>query len=243
MNDTLKLLCSHRSIRTFGTATIPDSTIRAAVAAAQRAATSSNIQAYCVIRVVDRANRTELVGLTGGQPQVEQCAAFFVICGDQRRHRLIARRVGMSYDTRLEGFVLAVIDASLFAQNLVVAFESFGFGTCCIGGLRNDLPAVDALLKLPEGVLPLFGLCVGEPAEDPECKPRLALEAVLFEDRYPDDDAMADHLEAYDEAYRSHQRAQTGTDRDWSSGIARKFSEPRRPGLSAYYRSKGAGLG
>ena len=68
---------------------------------------------------------------------------------------------------RLEAFLVAVVDASLFAQNLCIAFESLGYGICYIGGLRNRLDEVDGLLELPHGVYPLYGLCVGRPAEDP----------------------------------------------------------------------------
>ena len=54
-------------------------------------------------------------------------------------------------------------DAALFAQNMVVAFESMGYGTCYIGGLRNDLQALHEVLDTPEGVWPLFGLLKGVP--------------------------------------------------------------------------------
>lgn len=242
MNETMNLLRQHRSIREYTDDPLPERELHAAIACAQQAATSSNIQSYCLIRVTDPDKRARLIELTGGQAKVAACAAFFMVCGDQRKLRLACEREGKVYRQRLEGFLLAAIDATLFAQNLVVAFESLGYGTCYIGGLRNQLPDVDAMMALPAGVLPLYGLCVGRPAEDPDVKPRLPMEAVCFEDAYPSDDVMNRHLDDYDATMRSYYEERTGKARTWSGLIARKFAEPLRENLAAYYTSKDADL-
>ena len=59
------------------------------------------------------------------------------------------------------------------AQSLVTAAESESLGICYIGGIRNNPGPVSALLRLPQGVYPVFGLCLGYPDQDPEIKPRL----------------------------------------------------------------------
>ena len=46
----------------------------------------------------------------------------------------------------------------LFAQNLVIAAESKGFGICYIGGVRNEPAAISQLFELPTGVFPLFAI-------------------------------------------------------------------------------------
>ena len=244
MNDTIRQMLQHRSIRRFKPDPVPDADIRAAVEAGQAASTSSAVQSYAIIRIRDEAHRARLVELTGPQEKVARCGAFFVVCGDARRHRLVVERAGGSYDTRLEAFLLAVIDATLFAQNLVLAFESMGYGICYIGGLRNDLPSVDALLGLPDGVYPLYGLCVGVPDETPGPRPRLPLDAVLFEDRYPDDDVMLAHLDAYDATYRSYleERGAAAPHRGWTEIMADKFARPVRESVGPYYRQAGADL-
>ena len=126
MNDIIKLMKNHRSIRKYAPEPVRPEDIRRAVEAGQAASTSSAVQAYCLIRVTDASRRRRLVELTGGQDKVAACGSFFVVCGDSRRHRLLARRAGEAYDARLEAFLVAVIDAALFAQNLVLAFESMG---------------------------------------------------------------------------------------------------------------------
>jgi len=237
----LDLLLAHRSIRRFAEGEVPDEHVRLAVRAGQQASTSSNVQAYSMLRLRDPAVLERLVELTGGQAKVARCGAFFVVSGDVRRHRVLARKVGLPYQARLEGFLVAVIDASLFAQNLCVAFESMGYGICYIGGLRNDLPAVQKLLSLPEGVYPLFGLCVGIPAEDPAPRPRLAPEAVLFEERYPEDEALLASIDEYDRVMNAYY-AERGSSGTWSSKMESQFKEPYRTAVADFYRSQGADL-
>ncbi len=244
MNPTLETMRAHRSVRAFLPDGIPDDTIRKAVSAAQQAATSSWIQGYALLQVVDEDERKALAELTGGQRQVLEAGAFFAICGDVRRHQLIAGREGKPHLANLETFLLAVVDASLFAQNLILAFEAQGYGTCCIGGLRNHLPDVDTLLEIPAGVFPLFGLCVGvpDPALATATRPRLPVEAVWMTGRYSDDAAMLAHIDDHDRAAAEHYAARGLDGRNWSGGIWRRFAKTARDDLRDYYESKGAKL-
>ncbi len=243
MNPILDLLSAHRSIRTYTDESVADEHVRAAVEAGQRASTSSAVQAYALIRVRDAATRERLVALTGNQEKVARSGAFFVVCGDTRRHRLACAREGAPYDARLEAFLVAVIDASLFAQNVCLAFESMGYGICYVGGLRNDLDVLDRLLEIPEGVYPLYGLCVGRPAENPLPRPRLPLDAVLFEERYPDDRTMQRHLDAHEAALGDYYAKRGRAGRTWTASVAKALSVPRREALAAYYAKQGADLG
>jgi len=240
MNPVINQMHAHRSIRKYTDRPVPDETIQAAFEAAQCAATSANIQVYSTIRVTDPDTLAQLVTLTGGQQKVAECGAFFVVCGDIRRHRLLAKRADSPCRENLESFLLCAVDASLFAQNLVLAFESLGWGTCYIGGLRNDLKGVDKLLSLPEGVYPFFGLCVGEAAEEPWKRPRLPLPAVLFEDSYPDDEALLAMMDAYDDDMAAYYEQRGASGRRWVSQMDSFFAEPRRTGDRTFYQSQGA---
>jgi len=243
VDPVLARMLAHRSIRTFAPEPIPDAAIERAVRAAQSAATSHLVQSYALLRIRSAATRTALATIAGGQPHVATAGAFFVVLGDQHRHRQILAARGLAYAANLETFLLAAIDAALFAQNLALAFEALGYGICYVGGLRNDLGAVDTLLGTPPGALPLFGLCVGVPAEDPVPIPRLPLEAVLFEERYPEDAALEHAIAQYDAQmgrWHAEQRGKSG--RDWSGQIVRLFSAPQRSAIGDFYRAKGAVL-
>lgn len=243
-NPTIDLLTRHRSIRRYADEPVRDADIEAAVRAGQAASTSSAVQSTSVIRVTDSAERAQLVELTGGQAMVAACGAFFVVCGDTRRHRLVVERAGSAYDAQLEAFLIAAIDTALFSQNMVAAFESMGYGVCYVGGLRSNLSGVDALLEIPHGVYPFYGLCVGVPGEAPDARPRLPIGAVLHDGRYKPDAEVLEQIDRYDEVYRAYLKQRGASARAielaWSGRMADKFAQVRRPEVGDYFRSKGA---
>jgi FMN reductase (NADPH) len=244
MNETLHQIHAHRSIRRFKEDSVPDAHIVEAVRAGQMASTSSAVQAYSVIRVRDAGKRAALAELSGPQEKVARCGAFLVICGDARRHRVICERAGAPYAETFESFLVAVIDASLLAQNMTLAFESLGYGVCYIGGIRNDLPRVRELLGMPVGIYPLFGLCVGLPDEAPGPRPRLPAGAVLFDDAYPTDAALLEGVDAYDASYREYLVARGAPKvAGWSEAMAARGHEKARADAGLFYASQGARLG
>ncbi|MEM7516148.1 MAG: nitroreductase family protein [Planctomycetota bacterium] len=240
----IEQMLRHASVREFDSSPLPDEHIREAVRAGQQASTSSHVQAYALLQIEDSTERKQLRELCGNQAQVSEAGAFFIVCADTRRHRLLAERAGMDHAANLETFLVATIDASLFAQNLCLAFESQGYGLCYIGGLRNRLPEVDALLAIPEGVFPLYGLCVGVPRKGvaPTVRPRLQPEAVWSKGRYPQDADVLANAEAHDAVMAEEYEARGLNGRTWSGGVVRKFRQPTREHLAAYYASKGARL-
>jgi nitroreductase len=243
VNPTIDQMRRHRSIRRYRPGATDRDAIEAAVAAAQTASSSANTQSYCVLRVTDPTVREHLAELCGNQRMVADAGTFLVVCGDFRRHLLLSRRAGAPHVQNLDAFLIAAIDAALFGQNLALALESEGLGICYIGSLRNRLEEVDALLELPEGVLPLFGLVAGVPDEDPGCKPRLPLAAVLFDDRYPSDDTMLALLDDYDDTMRRDYAARGVENRCWSEGLVKARQSAHRDYLADYFRRKGAVLG
>ncbi|MBV20832.1 MAG: NADPH-dependent oxidoreductase [Planctomycetaceae bacterium] len=241
-NPIQDCMMAHSSVRAFEPTPVPKEVIERCVAAAQMASTSSWIQAYSLLQIHDATKREALAELCGGQAQVHAAGAFFVVLADSRRHLLLAESAGCDHVQNLEGFLLVVVDASLFAQSLALAFESEGLGICFIGGLRYQLDEVDRLLDLPQGAWPLFGLSVGTPEEKPDGRPRLPLSAVLHHDRYPTDGEVAAATDAFDEVASAHYAERGLAGRTWSGGMARKFMAPVREELAAYYISKGARL-
>ncbi len=169
MTPTIELICGHRSIRHFTDEPISEAQREAIINSARATSSSSFLQCSSIIRITDKALREELVTLTGGQKHVAQAAEFWVFCADFNRHLQICpdAQLGLA-----EQLLLGVVDTAMMAQNALTAAESLGLGGVYIGGLRNNIEAVTELLKLPQHVLPLFGLCLGWPADNPDLKPR-----------------------------------------------------------------------
>ncbi len=76
-------------------------------------------------------------------------------------------------------------DAVILAQQIVTAAELRGLGTCYLGTVTYNAPEIAALLELPELVVPVACLAIGWPADDGVESERLDVDAILFEDHYP----------------------------------------------------------
>ncbi|MBX2836519.1 MAG: oxygen-insensitive NADPH nitroreductase [Gammaproteobacteria bacterium] len=241
MNETTRLLKSHRSIRKFKDVPLSDEIIAEIMSCGQSAATSSNVQAVSVIQVVNPETRQALAGLAGGQPYVASAGAFFVFCADLQRSAAACETRGGTFSSGMtEHFMIATIDVALFAQNCVVAAESMGLGICYIGGLRNNPAEVSALLELPQQVYPVFGLCIGEPAQDPDVKPRLPLAAVLMREVYSRQD-QSEWVADYDKTLQHYYQTRTGGNKSstWSEEMKALVGKESRPHMKAFLADQG----
>ncbi|OJA05180.1 oxygen-insensitive NADPH nitroreductase [Halomonas sp. QHL1] len=239
MNDVIKLLKSHRSIRKFSDRPIPKELLLELIQAGQGAATSSHVQAYTVIHVKDQANREQIAELAGGQGYVASSADFLVFCADMKRPTEASERTGANVVRGMtEQLLVATVDTALMAQNVAVAAESEGMGICYIGGIRNNPQAISDLLRLPKHVYPVFGMCLGYPDHEPEVKPRLPVEAVLKEDYYTED---GDQVEAFDTTMQAYYQARSSSnkDTDWSRNLKPLFDNKLRPHMRGFLIQRG----
>ncbi len=228
-NDIIATLLGHRSIRSFLPTPLRPGTLDLLVAAAQSAATSSNLQAWSVVAVEDPARRSRLSKLAGSQKHVVDAPLFLVWVADLARLADIATNEGVEIEGihYLELLLVGIIDAALAAQNAVVALESLGLGAVYIGAIRNNIEAVAAELALPPLVMPVFGLCVGhpDPAVATDIKPRLPQEVVLHRETYATGGKLA-ALARYNGALRSFQREHDLTVEDWTSKVTERVRTP-----------------
>lgn len=240
-NPVTALLRAHRSIRKFEDRALDDHTVREIVACGQSAASSSNVQAVSVIQVKSPEKRQRLAELAGGQGYVSSAGAFLVYCADLHRPASACAAQGGQFEPGMtEHFMIATIDVALSAQTAVIAAESMGLGICYIGGLRNNPAEVAELLQLPDQVYPVFGLCLGYPAQDPEVKPRLPLDAVLMQEVY-DQESQADHVAEYDKALSDYYLSRTGgnKDSDWSREMKALVGKESRPHMREFLAGRG----
>ena len=187
-NDAIALLLSHRSIRGYRSDALPEGTLETLIAAAQSAATSSNLQTWSVVAVTDPAKKAAIAAIAGNQKHIEQCPLFLAWVADISRNQRLGAEEGMELEVMpyLETFLVAAIDAALAAQNAVIAAQSLGLSTVYIGAMRNNVREVGRILDLPHGAMGVFGLCIGyaAPGVANEVKPRLPQEAILFHNTY-----------------------------------------------------------
>src|SRR5476649_2312507 len=94
-NEVIAAMLDHRSVRGYKPDSIPDGTLETMIAAAQSAATSSNMQWTSVIATTDPAKKKVLAEIAGGQKHIEECplymcwvADMLLAAGDLGQHLL-----------------------------------------------------------------------------------------------------------------------------------------------------------
>ncbi|GAB1158639.1 MULTISPECIES: oxygen-insensitive NADPH nitroreductase [Paenibacillus] len=243
MNETIELMMKHRSVRKFKPDPVSEEQLATIVAAGQMASSSSSVQAYSVVAVTEPELKSKLAALAGNQAYVEECPVFLVWCADLYRLSDAAKRhhpEKESYADSTENFMVATIDVALASQNAALAAESLGFGIVYIGGLRNKIEEVTELLGLPEGVYPVFGMCVGIADQETGIRPRLPLNAVLHRNRYDAEETLRG-VESYDETTKAYMAARTNGERTtpWSELMAKRLTEPARLQMKSYLEGRG----
>lgn len=243
----------HASVRRFTSEPISVELVETIVAAAQRSATSSNLQMYSVVAVADADRRARLSELCGGQEHIAQAPVFLAWCADRSRLDRICRYRGYAQPTdHMEPFLVSAVDVAILMQTATLAAESLGLGACYIGAIRNNPAEVIDLLELPRLTFPIAGMALGRPAATPEQKPRLATSAILHWETYddgPEQQALVDYDRVMAETgiYRGRQVPVPGgagelEDYGWMEHSARRVSEAKRTGLGEVIRRQGFGL-
>ena len=129
---------------------------------------------------------------------------WFTICVDVHRLELIMARRGWTMASNdLAMLLFGIQDAVLMAENMVIAAESLGLGSCFLGDTPYRAGRIQKQYGLPKRVFPLVDLVMGYPADDFPPRPRYPLDFTLFEDRYPEmtDEMIGDAMRVMDEGY------------------------------------------
>lgn len=228
-NPIIETMLNRKSIRRYKDKSPSDEVIAAVVRAGQQAPFAS--QLYSLL--LSRKNKHPF-----GAP------LLFTICVDfHKLELLMARRNWQVVTNDLSLLLFGIQDASLMAENMVIAAESLGLGSCFLGGVPYRAEKIIGEYKLPKRVFPLVQLVMGYPAEDPPPRPRYPMDFVLFEDEYPEfsEEQIRKAMKEMDEGYLAQDyyrsanymvplegdREETFTydDYGWTEHISRKWGQ------------------
>jgi nitroreductase len=249
----LRQLLMRRTHRRYTEHPVPEPLLRLLLGTAFSASSKSDFQQATVIWVRDRQSRDRFARLVPDMAWVGNAPEFLVFCGDAHRLERIGELRGHSNENgMLEGFFNAAIDAALVLQTFILAAETAGLGCCPISVIRNHADALAEILRLPDKVFPVAGLCVGYPAAAGHVSMRLPLEATVHIDHY-DDRRLAEAVDAYDrrrDARYSLPREQQRSPNvfgyasfyGWSEDKARQAVQPEGMGFPTFLRRRGFSL-
>lgn len=260
--EVYRTIMNRASVRQFEDREVPREVIERLARAGQQAPFTG--QMYSFIVTTDSKKREQLATIFG--PLVKRAPVFMLICVDFRKlEKFIAFRGRKNRADDLGMLFLGIQDASYAGENICLAAEEEGIGTCFLGAAPFVADQLIPLFKLPARVYPLVGLVLGYAAERPQARPRIPAEMALFWDEYRDltDSQVAEAMAVMDaglirEGYYAKLNAKIplreGQTEDkvtyeqygWSEHVSRKYGEhgDRNTGRAAtHLRKQGIVLG
>lgn len=241
MNETLRTLNAHRSLRAYTDEPVSEEMLDAIITAVQHAPTSINGQGLSVVVVREQARRTLIAELAGGQPWIAQAPVFLCFVLDYHKTQIACHRKGveqMAHRT-LEGMLVGATDVGIALGWAIAAAESLGLGVVPIGGIRMNPKEMVELLGLPPLTFPLVGLVIGHPAGEAQQKPRLPMATFRHDERYHAERLPA-LIEDYDQTMKTWLK-EVGLERegDWSQKVASLYQHVYFPKVLATARAQG----
>jgi len=169
---------------------------------------------------------------------------WFIICVDlYKLERFMKIRNWDIVTNDVTMLLFGLQDAAYAAENMVLAAESLGLGSCYLGIVPEMIPQIVKNFKLPKRVFPLVEFVMGYPAESYPPRPRYPLSFAFFEDQYPafTDEEVRDAMKVMDDGYLAQgyyanqkakirimgKRKETFTydDYSWTEHISRKWGQ------------------
>ena len=191
-NATIEALRNRKSVRKFADRELTRDELETIVRAGQQAPFAS--QLYSV--------------LYSTQGSIAYDAPiWFVLCVDAYKLERFMKLRGWRIVTNdLTLLLLGMQDAAYMAENMVMAAESLGIGSCFLGAVSSSAARICTLRErfgLPNRVLPMVELVMGYPDEEFPPRPRYPLAFTLFENRYPElsDEDVRQAMKVMDDGY------------------------------------------
>lgn len=227
MNETLSLLYSHRSDRSFTDQPVSEEALCAILEAARRAPTSTNAQHVSMVVVRDAARRARIAEFAGGQPWIAKAPVFIAVILDFYKTGVAIEAVGETQEMHetVEGLLAGTTDVGIALATMITAARSLGLGIVPIGGIRRNPQGMIDLLELPHRSFPVVGLSIGHVNHPAHQKPRLPMEAFRHDERYHKE-GLEKSIAAYDATLMEHWKNIGRADgKTWSKNTAQSYKQ------------------
>ena len=184
--EIISSLYDRKSVRVFNEKVIEDDVKNTLFECAFQAPTAGCQQLYTILDITDAEVKAKLAVLCDNQPFIKKASMVVVFLADTERWlRLYSLAGETPRKPGVGDLMLAVSDANIAAQNMVVAAESLGIGSCYIGDVMEHCEGMRELLSLPNYVFPCAMLVLGYHNNPKHKKPqRFAKEMIVMENNY-----------------------------------------------------------
>ncbi|NLB33919.1 MAG: nitroreductase [Tissierellia bacterium] len=191
MNEVIKLLKSHTSIRKFNERKIPDEQVQHIIESAMQGATAGNMRAYSIIKIRSKDTLSKLAMSCDDQPFIANAdLALLFVADNYKWHKFYEQRnISETFPDYIgpciSDFMLGVEDGMIAAQNAVIAAESLAIGTCYIGDIMENYEYHKELFNLPKYTMPIALVVMGNYDTKPQTRDRFDKSYVVFDEIYP----------------------------------------------------------
>ncbi len=166
--DTFDTLTTRRSVRKYvAEKPVTDSDLHQILTAAMYAPSAMNKQPWEFVVVRDAELLQQIKSLHPHAPFITDAGTAVFVCADE--------------DQAYEEY--GIVDASLAAENLMLAAAALGYGTCFCGIAPNAEREAEFahILKLPNSVRPIGLIALGTPAVETPKPERFNADKVHFD--------------------------------------------------------------
>lgn len=178
---------SRRSIRNFTGEPVSLDLIYSCIEKAAKSPTTGGMQLYSIIITTDASRRSQLAQFHFNQPASTGCPVMLTVVADFNRFDKWCRQRNATpgFDN-FESFIAAMLDATIFGQQLCTLLETEGLGTCYLGTTTYTASKIGSLLELPPLTVPIVTIAVGWPASAGVDAERLPTDAIIHHEKYTD---------------------------------------------------------
>ncbi|MDR4497600.1 MAG: nitroreductase family protein [Candidatus Scalindua sp.] len=203
--DVWEAIRKRRSIRKFKSDLIPDEKIRMLIESARLAPSGTNTQPWRFIVVKDEKTKKNLQEAAHNQAYIRRAPVIIICCADLSAFNEFSVRVeeliesgalsartrdifipylkkGMKTVTRKDLITAAATNVSIAVEHIVLRAVELGLGTCWVRWYDDN--KVKEILEIPEFVEVMALLPLGIPDEDPDPRPRLSLDKLVYREKY-----------------------------------------------------------
>jgi nitroreductase len=170
MNSKLGFIFSRRSIRKYQDKEVSEEMITDLLEAAMAAPSAVAKDPWHFIVVRSRETLDKITEIMPNGKMLREAPMALIVCGDITKAHL-----------QEESYMLQ--DLSAAVENILLAANALELGSCWLGihPRKDRIAGIRQLLGLPDHIIPMSGIAIGWPAEQPGSRTRYRQERVHLE--------------------------------------------------------------
>jgi len=174
--ETINTIEKRRSIRKYKDQAVADDVLKQIINAGRLAPSDSNTQPWTFLIVRSEEMRRNVAEVSHKQEWMETAPVFVVCVADVRVATTDDSLTHIDENTPGIAAKQIILDTAIAGENIVLAAESLGLGTCWVSWFIQD--EIRPVLGIPTDKYVVAVITLGYPDQEPKQRPRRTLEEV-----------------------------------------------------------------